>query len=107
MTGHELLAIFGRNIKFYRNIKRWSQEVLAEKVGVSKNTICEIETGKKFVHADSLAKFSNAFSVDPYKLFLPENVVATDPMNLLSKFSTEAQDKLHDLLNKYMDDMKN
>lgn len=32
-------------VKYYRELKEWSQEKLAEKSGVSRNTISAIETG--------------------------------------------------------------
>jgi len=106
LTAGEITAMFGKNIKFYRNLKRWSQEILAEKVGVSKNTICEIETGKKFVHAERLSKFSEVFNVDVNKLFLSENDVAGDLVGILTKFSNEVKETVDFARDKYMYDLK-
>ena len=44
MTKQEL--VFKNNLRKYRNRKMLSQAELAEIVGVSRNTICSIETGQ-------------------------------------------------------------
>ena len=105
MSARDITLLFGKNIKFYRNLKRWSQEALAEKAGVSKNTICEIETGKKFVHAERLDKFSEIFGVDVYKLFMPEDVVAKDTTGILTKLGTEVTEKVYNIFENYIDDL--
>ena len=106
MNAGEITIMFGSNIKFYRNLKRWSQEVLAEKVGVSKNTICEIETGKKFVHVERLSRFSEVFNIDVHKLFMSERDTANDAAGVLANISTELKEVVDDIVDKYMDNMK-
>ena len=66
------LKILGQNIKKYREIKNLSQEFLAEKVDLSREYICNIENGKKYVSlrklfliADTLdVKFSDLANFD-------------------------------------------
>lgn len=41
------LKIFGRNLKRYRCFRGLTQEDLAKKVGISKDTISKIEVGKQ------------------------------------------------------------
>ena len=106
MTVRELTALFGMNIKFHRNLKRWSQEVLAEKIGVSKNTICEIENGKKFVHAENLVKFSNIFNIEVYRLFMPKDVMASDPTGILAKFGSEVTENVNIMIERYISELK-
>lgn len=66
------LILLGKNIKKYRNQKEWSQELLSEKVGLSKEYIGRIERGQKnvslkklFVIADVLeTKLTNLINFD-------------------------------------------
>jgi DNA-binding XRE family transcriptional regulator len=44
----DLRLLLAKNIKKYRKIREYSQEVLAEKAGTSTTHIGMIETGKKF-----------------------------------------------------------
>ena len=106
MTVSELTALFGKNVRFYRNLKHWSQEVLAEKIGVSKNTICEIETGKKFVHAENLVNLSNIFNVDVYQLFMTEKAFADDTVGILANIGLEVAENVNIIIEKYMTNLK-
>lgn len=92
MTEKELTSLFGSNIRKRRKRNKWSQEKLAEKMNVSPNTISEIETGKKFVHADTLIRFANAFGIDVYKLFKPENSPPDDKEEIIVQFSEEVKE---------------
>lgn len=48
-------------VKYYRELKEWSQEKLAEKSGVSRNTISAIETGTNTnVTYEVMEKIANA-----------------------------------------------
>ena len=107
MNVQDLNSIFGRNIRFYRNMRRWSQEELAEKMDVSKNTICEIETGKKFVRAERLVQFADIFNTDIYKFFMPEEVLRNDTTGLLAKFGEEVKDRVTDMIDEYMQKIRN
>jgi transcriptional regulator with XRE-family HTH domain len=103
MTEQDLTNIFGRNIRFYRNINGWTQETLAEKIGVSKNTIWEIEMGRKFVRGARLVKFANLFNTSVYKLFVP-NQISYDDSNtadILIKYSEEVKEAVENIRNTY------
>jgi transcriptional regulator with XRE-family HTH domain len=106
MTVHDLLSIFGRNIKFHRCVRRWSQEELAEKMSISKNTVCEIETGKKFVRAERLIQFAALFNVEIYTLFMPEEVFQNDPYGLITRFGDEVKDRVSHMVEEYAKNMK-
>ena len=51
-------------IKFERLKKGYSQEELAFKAGINKNTIWKIETGKVSPTVETLAKIAEALEVD-------------------------------------------
>lgn len=106
ITSQLLTEIFGKNIKFLREKIKISQEKLAEKMDVSKNTISDIENGKKFVHAKTLAKLANALNTEVYELFKPEGAIPDNPVDLLYKFKEHAKEALDNLGNEYMGDSK-
>jgi transcriptional regulator with XRE-family HTH domain len=106
MTVQELNSIFGKNIKKYRVLKGWSQECLAEKMEVSINTICEIETGKKFVRAETLISFAAIFHTEVYELFKPENILPDDATGILVKYSEDVIKAAEKIRNTYLGKIK-
>jgi len=67
----ELLA---QNIKNYRKIRGFSQEMLAEKAGTSTTHIGMIETSKKYPSPQMLAKIAEALGIDTPELFTTRTV---------------------------------
>ena len=68
----ELLA---QNIKKYRKIRGFSQEILAEKAGTSTTHIGMVEIGKKFPSVHMLEKIASALDIDTPELFNTGTVV--------------------------------
>lgn len=58
-------VVFGRRVKDLREKRKWSQEKLAERSGLVRETISKIETGKsgtKFQYVDTIvAAFDISF----------------------------------------------
>ena len=87
MTENELLETLSQNIKFYRKDK-FTQETLAEKVGVSAHNINNIEGKRRFPRTENLIKIADALGVEVYQLFIPrlwDSVVSkfTPPLDAL------------------------
>lgn len=61
------------NIKSLRKQLGWSQEVLAEKTGVSAPYITQIEVGKRTPSLDIVEKLAFALGVEYKVLFEPKN----------------------------------
>ena len=90
---------FGRKVKHYRNLLNYSQEELAEKIGVSSNTISYIERGKNSISFSKIPLLCKALQIDPYKLFFgtsmdEENLGTIDRINCLLKSANERQLKI-------------
>ncbi len=66
----EFLKNFGNRIKSLRESIFLSQEDLAEKLGVHRNTLARIENGNNFVSAETLEKLAKALGVEPTELFI-------------------------------------
>ncbi len=60
---------FGAKVEQLRNTLGWSQQDFAKKVGMSRGSIANIETGRQRVLLHDVEKFAAAFGVAP-KLFL-------------------------------------
>ena len=76
---------------------RWSQEDLAEFMNVSKNTIHDIETGRKFVRAQRLIQLSELFNIEVFKLFLPQKIKSIDSSRIVSQFAKQVRESLENL----------
>ncbi len=70
MTQSELRGILSTNIKFYRKKLFYTQEKLAEKTGLSAQTINDIEGGRTWVSDKSLIKISEALNISPADLLI-------------------------------------
>ena len=105
-TEKELKEFFGKTIKTLRYRRGWSQEKLAEKVGVTRNIISKIETGKNFAHAKTLVNLALAFETKIYELLKPEGVLPDKPTDILAEYSEEVREKVEEIGNFYIERMK-
>ena len=58
------------NIKYYRLKAGYTQEQLAEKVGIGSKHLSRIETARVGVSLDMLFNIADALGVDAYKLLM-------------------------------------
>ena len=65
----EIQQTVGKNIRFSREAAGLTQELLAEKVGVSGSYIGYLERGKKSPSLSLLCKISDVLHIDPAMLF--------------------------------------
>lgn len=66
--GGDIMASVGKNIKLLRTSKNMTQDELAEKLFVSRQTVSNYETGKSKPDIDMLVKIAEAFGTDPNSL---------------------------------------
>ncbi|MEE3436381.1 MAG: helix-turn-helix transcriptional regulator [Treponema sp.] len=76
MTEIELKSVFSDNLKKYRK-GMFTQETLAEQIGVSSQNINDIEGKRRFPRPDTLVKIADALGVEVYQLFIPQD---TEPV---------------------------
>ena len=87
MGGKELRAIFGKNVRIYRNRRNWSQADLAEHANISINFLGDIERGKKWPHPETLTKLADALEIRVFELFMEEeNELNPKAKNLMNHF---------------------
>jgi transcriptional regulator with XRE-family HTH domain len=69
MVGNELRGVLARNIKAFRKHRDWSQEILAEKAGISVPFLSDIERCNKWPYPETLSNLAKALDVEVYELF--------------------------------------
>ncbi|MDR1624997.1 MAG: helix-turn-helix domain-containing protein [Spirochaetia bacterium] len=90
----------GGNIKLARTRLRFTQQHLAELVGLSLSSIREIEKGARFPTAENLERFSMALGLRPYKLFYDkEQVELYDKYDRIADYYCELNQKINEILN--------
>lgn len=62
-AARQLDAALGEAIRIQRAVKRWSQDELAARVGLSKKTIGRIETGKTSMQMPQMLKIATALGL--------------------------------------------
>lgn len=66
----DIIKLFGTNLKNYRLKLGISQEKLAEKSGLHRTYISDIECFRRSISLTNIQKVADALSVEVYKLFL-------------------------------------
>lgn len=98
------LREFGKKIRYYRELKGYSQEKLGELVSVAPNTIGLWERGKSFIEYPTLLKLCDALDIEPAQLFNfpPENGVSYQKQTLdISNLSKPQIDILLKLISEF------
>ena len=85
-------AILSRNIKKFRNRLGLSQLHLALELGISTTFLSDIETGKKWVSAQTLSKLAKALKIEVYELFKPEKTIRDDVSAAVAKYLDDVDD---------------
>lgn len=64
----------GKRIKFLRKSRNFTQEEFAEKINIEPQSLSNIERGKFAPSIETLQKISWALCVEPYELYLFEEI---------------------------------
>ena len=94
MTGQELKGILGKNIKFFRFRKEFSQADLAEKVDISITFLSNIERGLKFPKPDILTRIAEGLDVNVFELFKID-IVHDENKALINLLSEDMTNKVN------------
>jgi transcriptional regulator with XRE-family HTH domain len=73
MKEKKLKNILGRNIKFFRLRRQFSQADLAEKANISITFLSNIERGNNYPQAGTLCNIANSLGIEIWELFKEEN----------------------------------
>ena len=105
-TEQELKKTLGQNVSVRRNSRGWTQEKLAEKAGVSKNTISDIESGDKFARAGTLIRLAKIFETEVYELLKPDNISPDKTADAIAIYSEEVREAVDKIQSAYLESIK-
>jgi transcriptional regulator with XRE-family HTH domain len=97
MDGQTIKTTLGKNIKFLRSHKGFTQAVLAEKAGMSIIFLSSIERGTKYPKPDILARIAIALEVEVFELF-KGNLAPSDSKELITRLSEDITGTLNSAL---------
>jgi transcriptional regulator with XRE-family HTH domain len=105
MEGQEIKTALGRNIKFLRTQRLFSQALLAEKADISITFLSNIERGLKYPKPAVLAKIAKSLAVEVYELFKINSdpnfspiIIPNDHKKLLNRLSKVMSRKVNNAL---------
>jgi transcriptional regulator with XRE-family HTH domain len=87
-------AILSQNIKRFRSRLGLSQLHLALELGISTTFLSDIETGKKWVSAQTLSRIAKALKIEVFELFKPEQDIRDDVAAAIAKYLDDVDDTL-------------
>lgn len=68
----DIVKVFGTNLKKYRTQLGLSQEKFAEKCGMHRTYISDIERFKRSIALENIQKIADALEIETYKLFFED-----------------------------------
>lgn len=74
----DIVKVFGTNLRSLRTALGISQEKLAEKSGLHRTYISDIERFQRSISLENIQRIADALEVETYKLFLEEKISDKD-----------------------------
>ena len=68
----DIIKVFGNNVRQYRMKLGLSQEKFAEKCGLHRTYISDIECFRRSISLDNIQKIADALGVETFQCALPE-----------------------------------
>lgn len=93
---------FGEQLKHIRKLKDFTQEKLAENIGINPRQLARIEAGESFVTSETIGRICTTLNIDPSDLFqfkLVEETLMTGTYNNVH-FSVIREGNVIQLVNK-------
>ena len=96
-------TMIGKRIRFYREAKKWSQEVFAEKLGLSLTYIGMIERGEKIPKLDTFIKIANTLEVSADLLLVDVlttgySIKSSEMTKKLEQLSPPEREKIYEVV---------
>lgn len=66
----DIVKVFGANLKKYRTQKGLSQEKFAEKCGLHRTYISDIECFRRSISLENIQRIADALEIETYLLFI-------------------------------------
>ena len=101
MNGQEIKTALGKNIKYLRFHRDYSQADLAEKANISTIFLSNIERGNKFPKPEIMSRIATALEVEVYELFKSE-VVSENEKKTINRLSSDIHRNIDEVFKQYL-----
>ena len=101
MKGVNIRSLFSRNLRRLRNIANMSQLSLSVNAGLTHNFINDIENGKKWVSAETIAKLAMALKAEPYQFFISESKWNDQGAEIFSLYLDDFSDSVSKMVKEF------
>ena len=101
IKGINIRSLLSKNLKRLRSIAKLSQVNLAAEADLTHNFINDIESGKKWISAETLEKLSNALRAEPYQFFISESKWNDRGAEMFSLYLDDFQNSFAKMLDEY------
>jgi transcriptional regulator with XRE-family HTH domain len=101
VNGIDIRRLLSKNLKRLRGIAKLSQVNLAAEADLTHNFINDIESGKKWVSAETLEKLSVALKAEPYQFFISESKWNDRGAEIFSIYLDDFHDSFEKMVNEY------
>ena len=101
INGINIRSLLSKNLKRLRSIAKLSQVNLAAEADLTHNFINDIESGKKWISAETLEKLSIALKAEPYQFFISESKWNERGAEIFSLYLDDLEDSLSKMINEY------
>lgn len=93
----------GKRIRFYREANKWSQEVFAEKLGLSLTYVGMLERGEKLPKLETFIKIANTLEVSADLLLADVlttgySIKSSELTKKLESLPTDEREKIYDVV---------
>ena len=103
VKGKNIRTLFSKNLKRLRGIANLSQVNLAVEAGLTHNFINDIESGKKWVSAETIEKLAIALKAEPYQFFISDSKWDDRGAEIFSLYLNDFQDSFKQMVDEYRD----
>jgi transcriptional regulator with XRE-family HTH domain len=93
MEEQELKNVLGKNLKYFRFRRHFSQADLAAKADISVNFLSNIERGNNFPLGGTLCSLAKALDIEVFELFKGD-IVPEDHKEVINRFSEDVKGTL-------------
>ena len=101
IKGINIRSLFSRNLKRLRIVANKTQMTLAEDAGLTHNFINDIENGRKWVSAETIAKLAIALKAEPYQFFISDSKWNDSGAEIFSLYLDDFSDSFVKMVREY------
>ena len=103
VRGKNIRALFSKNLKRLRGLANLSQVSLAAEADLTHNFINDIESGKKWVSAETIEKLAIALKAEPYQFFISDSKWDDRGAEIFALYLNDFEDSVEKMVDEYRD----